>query len=84
MSERDQMMGRMSVLEQDRHRLTMRMSSLCTAIRQAINPSLNEVYEMDIAQAAQQMDDLVMAQAELMGVNSKITRLKKELGINGQ
>jgi len=83
MSERDQMLGRLSVLEQERHRLTMRMCGLCGAIRQAINPTLIEVYEMDIAMAAQQMDDLVMAQAELMGANSKIERLRRELGLHG-
>ncbi|MHB1350102.1 MAG: hypothetical protein ACYCYR_09540 [Desulfobulbaceae bacterium] len=81
MSERDQILGRLSVLEQERQRLTMRMSGLCDAIRRAINPALIEVYDMDVAQAAQQMDDLVMAQAELMATNSKIGRLRKELGL---
>lgn len=81
MSERDQMLGRLSVLKQDRHRLRMRMDGLCKTIRAEINHNLVEVEEMNIPLAAQQMDDLVMAQAELLSANSKIARLKKELGL---
>lgn len=83
MSERLQMQGRLAGLEQDAHRLTMRIDGLCRSIRTLINPALMDLADMDIAMAAQQMDDLVMAQAELLAAVSKIGRLKKELGVNG-
>jgi hypothetical protein len=83
MSERDQMLGRLSVLEQERLKLRMAIEGKSRVIREAINPALNEPENMDIALAAAQMDELVMAQANLLAVGSKIARLKKELGING-
>lgn len=81
MSERDQMLGRLSVLEQDQHRLRMGIEGKCRVIREEINPALNDPESMDIALAAQQMDELVMAQADLLATGSKIARLKKELGL---
>lgn len=83
MSERLQMQGRLAGLEQDKHRLAMRISGLCRSIRTLINPALLDADEMDIPMAAQQMDDLVTAQAELLSAVSRINRLQKELGSNG-
>ena len=80
MSERLQMQGKLVGLEQDQHRLTMRIDGLCQSIRTLINPALVEIDDMDIAMAAQQMDELLMAHAERLGVGSKIRRLKMELG----
>lgn len=81
MSERLQMQGRLAGLEQDKHRLTMRIDGLCHSIRTLINPALMYADEMDIPMAAQQMRDLELAFVELQGVDSRITRLKKELGL---
>jgi len=81
MGEREQMLGRLTILEQEAHKLKMRFDSLCRAIRAEINPALKEVEDMDIASAAQQMDDLVMTQSELLSIGSKISRLKMELGL---
>lgn len=81
MSERDQMLGRLSVLEQERLKLRMAIEGKSRIIREEINPALNEPENMDIALAAAQMDELVMAQANLLATNSKIARLKKELGL---
>jgi hypothetical protein len=81
MSEREQMLGRMSVLEQERHRLRMSIEGLCRVIREEINPALSDPENMDIAMAAQQMRNLETAAVKLQGVNSQINRLKKELGL---
>ena len=71
----------MSVLEQQQHDLRMKIDGLCKSIRTEINPVLTEIPEMNIPLAAQQMDDLVTAQAELLSISSKIDQLKKELGL---
>lgn len=81
MSERDQMLGRLSILEQDRLRLCMAIEGKCRVIREEINPALNDPESMDIALASAQMDELVMAQAELLSTKSRIARLRKELGL---
>lgn len=83
MSERDQMLGRLSLLEQERLKLRRGIEGKCRVIREEINPALNDPENMDIALAAAQMDELVMAHAELLAVGGKIQRLRKELGING-
>jgi hypothetical protein len=81
MGERDQMLGRLSVLEQERMQLRMTIEGQCRVIREEINPTLNDPESMDIAMAAQQMRNLETAAVRLQGVNSQINRLKKELGL---
>lgn len=81
MSERLQMQGKLVGLEQDKHRLKMRIDGLCRSIRTLINPALMDIGDMDIPMASQQMRDLEMAFVELQGVDSRITRLKRELGL---
>lgn len=80
MSERLQMQGRLAELRQEAHSLRMKIEAACRTIRGELNTTLVEIEDLDIPMAAQQMDDLVMAQAELLSVNSKIARLEKELG----
>lgn len=80
MSERLMLEGKLSGLEHEVYGLRLKIDGLCKSIRTGINPSLYEIEEMNIAQAAQQMDELVMAQAELLGALAKIGRLKRELG----
>lgn len=77
--ERAAMQGQLAGAEQQRHELILKGQGLCTAIRAAIHPVLNELEEMEIPQAAQQMNDLVMVSAELARINGKIAQLKKEL-----
>jgi len=79
-SERLQMQGKLGVLEQQAHDLRMKIEAACRTIRGELNTSINEIDDLDIPLAAQQMDDLVMAQAELLSIKTKISRLKKELG----
>lgn len=80
MSERLMLEGKLSSLEKELYGLKLKMEGLCRGVRLEINPSLVEVEEMNIPLAAQQMDDLIMCQAELLSANAKISRLKKDLG----
>jgi|GEM_PF-525311 len=79
-SERLQMQGKLAGLEHDAYGLRMKIEAACRTIRSELNTTINEIEDLDIPLAAQQMDDLVMAQAELLAINTKILRLKKELG----
>ncbi len=81
MSERLEMQGRLAGLEQDEINLSMRADAACQTIRRALNTALVEVTDIDVAMAANEMDGLVMAHAELLGVRSRISRLRKELGL---
>lgn len=77
--ERAAMRGRLSELQDKKAQLRFKAEGLCTAIRQGLNTALTPVEEIEVAIVAQQMDDLVMAYAELQGVLSDIARLEKEL-----
>jgi hypothetical protein len=55
------------------------ITELCSVIRHNLNPLIHKVPEMNVPEAAGQMDDLVMAYAELQGVLSEISKLEREL-----
>jgi len=78
--ERAAMRGRLAELEEQRDRLRLKADGLCRSVRQALNTALVDVEEIEIAQAAQQMDDLVVAVGELAGLQGKVARLQRELG----
>lgn len=80
MSERLMMEGKLAELKRKAFALRMKGKALCKYIAPAISPVLLEVEEMEIALAAQQMDELVMVQAELLTANSHIRELEKALG----
>lgn len=77
--ERAAMKGRLAEAQQERARLIMKGEGLCTAIRQGLNTALTPFPDMEIPQTAQQMDELVMAWAELAKVGGDIARLEREL-----
>ncbi len=77
--ERAAMRGRVAELQGKKAQLRNKAEGLCTAIRVGLNTSLTPVEEIEMAIIAQQMDDLVMAYAEMQGVISDIARLEKEL-----
>ena len=77
--ERAAMRGRLAELQGKKAQLRNKAEGLCTAIRQGLNTALTPVEEIEMAIVAQQMDDLVMAYAEMQGVLSDIARLEKEL-----
>lgn len=79
-TERLMMQGKLAGLKTKRTQLQMKGKGLCRSIGPAINPVLMEIEEMEIAIAAQQMDELVMVQADLLSVNAQINELEKALG----
>lgn len=79
-NERLMMEGKLAELRRKAVNLRMKGKGLCRYIAPAISPVLMEIEEMDIALAAQQMDELVMVQAELITANSHIRELEKALG----
>lgn len=60
--------------------LRMKAKMLCRAIPTLINPALVEIERMQIAEAANSMDELVMTQAELLSIGNLISDLEEALG----
>ena len=79
MSERRAMKGRLVEMTEQEKQLAIRFRSNCERIGLLINPLLNEPGEMRIAEAATLMDDLVVQQAELLRLRSRIEAIKDEL-----
>lgn len=77
--ERAAMRGRLAGLQEERSKLELRIEGGALAIRQALNTALTPVKELPVPQIAAQMDELVMAWAELQKVESDISRLEREL-----
>ena len=78
--EQAAMKGKLADLKVKQDRLILKAEGLCKTIRTELNTALTPVEDLEIAQAAQQMDELSMVMAELAGVKGKIERLNKELG----
>lgn len=79
MNERRIMKGRLTELEAQKKRLEAKFRSNCERVGEIVNPLINEVHEMRIPEAATLMDDMVVQQAELMGVAAKIEELQEAL-----
>ena len=79
-NERLMMEGKLAGLIQKQTRLRAKAKGLCIAISPAINPLLKPVEKLAIATAAQQMDELVMVQAELLVLQDEIEALEDALG----
>lgn len=79
MNERRIMKGRLAEMTEQEKQLDTRFRSNCERIGLLVNPLINEPGEMNIAEAATLMDDLVVQQAELLNLRSKIEALKDEL-----
>ena len=71
---------RRTQLEMERANLQVEAQGLCRSITSLLVPELAEVEEMDIARAAAYMDDLVVKQGELLGLQTKLWQLEKALG----
>lgn len=71
---------RMEMIERQTD-LRMKAKGLCRMIAPMINPVLKDVEKMEIALAANSMDELVMIQAELLSIGGKIAELEEALGI---
>jgi hypothetical protein len=79
-NERLMMQGKLGELKTKRTKLQIKGKGLCQSIRPLINPVMLDVEDMEIASAAQQMDDLVMVQGELLAVAGQIRDLERALG----
>lgn len=77
--ERAAMRGKLAEAQDARRRLRLKAEGLCASIRAGLNTALTDVEETDVAQAAQQMDDLVATMGELAALQGQIARLEREL-----
>lgn len=75
-----QLRMRRTQLEMERASLQVEAKGLCRSISDLLVPELSEVEEMDVAKAASYMDDLVVKQGELLGLQTKLWQLEKALG----
>jgi hypothetical protein len=81
MSERLAMEGKLLQLEREANNIRLRWDGMCDLVCQLLNTALYpKPEEMEIVKAAKHMDDLVMAQAELLSILSEIKKLEKKLG----
>ncbi len=71
---------RMELVEQQTS-LRFKGKALARRIPSLVNPSLQAVEEMELVEAANLMDELVMTQAELFTLTGKIKELEADLGI---
>ncbi len=78
-SNRQLMKGHLLDLREKHEKTRKQAINLCKQIMPMINPALDEVCDMDIASAAVAMDNLVMHQAELLSLKSKIAKLEEAL-----
>lgn len=78
-SDRQLMKARLGDLKEKKEVIRKEALNTCRMIRPLINPSLAEVIDMDVASAATAMDRLVMQQAELLTLNTKIAQLEEAL-----
>ena len=58
----------------------MEAKGLCRSISSVIIPELTEIEEMDVARAANYMDELVVKQGELFSLQQKIWEVEAALG----
>jgi len=77
--ERAAMRGRLAEVKDQQRKLLLKGEGLCIALRQGLNTALTPFEELAVPQLASQMDDLVMAWAELQKCQSDIARLEREL-----
>jgi len=75
-----QMRIKRAQLEIDRTNLQVEAKGLCRAISTILVPELNDIEEMDIARAAAYMDDLVVKQGELLGLQRKLWEIDRAIG----
>ena len=78
--ERAAMRGQLAEAEQARGKLRLKIDGLCASIRMQLNTALTAVEDLDVPMAAQMMDDLVTAYAELTAISGRIARIEKDLG----
>lgn len=78
-SHRQLKKAKLSDLQEQREKITKKAMNTCRMIMPLIDPALSEIVDMDIASAADAMEELVMHQAELLGMKTKIAELEEAL-----
>lgn len=72
---------RLERLKVKREILVVEIKGLARDIRDKINPAMvDDVVEMKVAEADAMMDSLVVKQAELLNIRSRIWELEESLG----
>ncbi len=71
--------AKLSDLQERHEQLRRKALNTCRMIMPLVDPELSELEEMDIVSAASAMDDLVMQQAEMLSLVSKINQLEEAL-----
>lgn len=79
-SQFDLMRDKKEKLKVTRERLRVEAKGIARDIPVLISPTLTPIEKMDVAFAAAKMDELVMKQAELLGIQSQIWELEEQLG----
>ena len=79
MNERKLMRVKLADLVEVRKQLETKARINCERIGEIVNPLLNPFAEMKVTDAALLMDDLVMQQAEILNISSKINELEEAL-----
>jgi len=79
-TDRTLMQGKLAQKKEEFAKLKLKAEPLCNSIRTLLNPALTPVEEMEIAQAAAIMDDLVAVNIDLLDVMAGIAKLEKALG----
>lgn len=77
--ERAALRGRLAEAQDKRLHLRLKAEGLANAIRMNVNTLLNDVEDLEVAQAAQQMDELVAVMGELAALQGQIARFDREL-----
>ena len=73
------MKGRLEELRRDQKKWRHKAKMLLRDMARTLNPALRDVEDMEVADAAMIMDELVMAQAELLGLRTRIRELEEAL-----
>lgn len=71
---------KLSHLKIDRTNLEIEAKGLCHSITEILVPELTDIEEMDVAKASTLMDELMVKQGELLGLQRKTYELEKALG----
>ncbi len=79
-NERLMMEGQLSGLKNEARNLNLKLEGLCSALRENLNTALTPLAEMDMPMIAQQARDLELSYAILQGKESRMARLRRELG----
>ncbi len=75
-----QMRRKLGRLELERNQLKAECTGLARDVGRLVNPLITDIADMDVAKAADKMDELVVKQAELLILLNKIADLEEELG----